>query len=272
MTSKKKKKVLRHVSTDKHPLLAVSNTVAKAGKKKVSSKTFIDPLQMTFESNDLDLTDDGDMNGSANLQDQDLIDSGEQWKKLVVIANENNGSDVKIEVPSPLDDLLQAKSNPVPLNNTPDGRLQWLENMGGQQEKSDGLNHAEFISFIETCHRHLLQSWQSDQRVKVVKTVVQLSKMLSCDTSGAKNYYPIVFFSITELITEFGRLVFDRLVSKSPQLRVNFNFEDVSSQAQELCKNWFYKIASVRGIVYYMIATVKLNSLSIFAELDKKRL
>lgn len=78
-------------------------------------------------------------------------------------------------------------------------------------------------------------------RVKVVQTVIQLAKMLETPIDG------LVFFLVTDSISFFGKLVYDRLVSKSPQLRINFKYDDVSPQARELCKNWFYKIASVRG-------------------------
>jgi hypothetical protein len=36
-------------------------------------------------------------------------------------------------------------------------------------------------------------------------------------------------------------------VSKCPDLKVNFTVADVSETAKELCKNWLYKIASIRG-------------------------
>lgn len=78
-------------------------------------------------------------------------------------------------------------------------------------------------------------------RVRVVQTAIQLAKMLETPNDG------LVFFLITDSMSFFGTLVYDRLVSKSPQLRINFKYEDVSPQAKELCKNWFYKIASVRG-------------------------
>lgn len=60
-------------------------------------------------------------------------------------------------------------------------------------------------------------------------------------------FYPSMFFLLSDLITYFGHLVYDRLVTKSPDLKVNFTFSDVGPQARELCKNWLYKIASIRG-------------------------
>ena len=51
-----------------------------------------------------------------------------------------------------------------------------------------------------------------------------------------------MFFLLSDLVTYFGDLVHDRLVTKCPDLKVNFTFSDVGPQAKELCKNWLYKI------------------------------
>ena len=61
------------------------------------------------------------------------------------------------------------------------------------------------------------------------------------------DFYPTMFFLLSDLVTYFGDLVHDRLVTKCPDLKVNFTFSDVGPQARELCKNWLYKIASIRG-------------------------
>ena len=60
-------------------------------------------------------------------------------------------------------------------------------------------------------------------------------------------FYPSLFYLLSDLVTYFGYLVYDRLITKSPDLKVNFSFFDVGDQAKELCKNWMYKVASIRG-------------------------
>ena len=58
----------------------------------------------------------------------------------------------------------------------------------------------------------------------------------------------------------FGRLVYDRLVAKCPGLKINFSYDEVSPQSKELCKNWLYKIASIRELIprfYLEVALLK---------------
>lgn len=62
--------------------------------------------------------------------------------------------------------------------------------------------------------------------------------------------------------------LFSIIVSKCPGLRINFTLADVSDAAKELCKNWIYKIASIRGswflITIYLFLTAKDNSTQLF--------
>ena len=244
MSNSKKKYFKRFVSDDKHPLLfETSIKKEKKPKKKSQSKSlaFIDPLQAHLTS----IEDTTDTITTIVINDDQEKESNNVWRTITAISIEDSGNVSKIEIPAPLGDLLLKRTESAPLANTPEARLQWLESTG-QENSTAGLNHQEFLLFIEACSQHLSQCWREDQRVKTVKVAIQLSKMLSPEYLSPTTY-PTVFFAVADLISSFGQMVFDRLVSKSPQLRVNFNFEDVSSQAIELCKNWLYKIASIRG-------------------------
>jgi len=55
--------------------------------------------------------------------------------------------------------------------------------------------------------------------------------------------------SVTELASKLTqtKALYFVLVSKCPGLKVNFTLADVSDTAKELCKNWLYKVASIRG-------------------------
>jgi hypothetical protein len=54
---------------------------------------------------------------------------------------------------------------------------------------------------------------------------------------------------VTELSSKLTltKTLYFVLVSKCPGLKVNFTLADVSDTAKELCKNWLYKVASIRG-------------------------
>lgn len=78
---------------------------------------------------------------------------------------------------------------------------------------------------------------------------------------------------ITEILDTFGKLVFERLARRSLEtlgslkneaieqklLSGNFTPEEVSEQARETTRNWFYKIASIRELIprlYFDILSV----------------
>ncbi|XP_046855573.1 VPS35 endosomal protein-sorting factor-like isoform X2 [Xenia sp. Carnegie-2017] len=72
-------------------------------------------------------------------------------------------------------------------------------------------------------------------------------------------FYPSKFVLITDVLDTFGRLVYERLLRKSativPGTKIikllpeNFISEDVTDVAKETCRNWFYKIASIRELI-----------------------
>jgi hypothetical protein len=144
--------------------------------------------------------------------------------------------------------------------------LEWLESSwkGGETRRLDsfaaGLSRVDFFDFVELCKCQLAKYWKDDQRVHVVKMTIQLAKMLS--SQKLNNFFPTLFFLASDVISYFGQLVYDRLVAKCPDLKVIFSFSDVSPQAKELCKNWLYKIASVRGKRSLLVRCVRIISVS----------
>jgi len=92
-------------------------------------------------------------------------------------------------------------------------------------------------------------------------------------------FYPSLFVLVTEILDTFGRLVFERIKQKglTPEgklkMRVqDFGPRDVTEEARETCKNWFYKVASIRELVprlYMEIAIIRCNQfLYGYAEFD----
>uniref|UniRef100_A0A1B6GS92 VPS35 endosomal protein-sorting factor-like n=1 Tax=Cuerna arida TaxID=1464854 RepID=A0A1B6GS92_9HEMI len=120
-----------------------------------------------------------------------------------------------------------------------------------------GLTPQQYTGQIEQLSQGLVQAWNEDQRVKALKIAIQCSKLL-VDISGVQ-FYPSKFVLITDILDTFGQLVYDRLVvksentvrlgSRSASLPENFGPEMVPESAKETCRNWFYKIASIRELV-----------------------
>ena len=227
---------------DTHPLMTtqLSSIIPqknKGSKKVVKLKTkspasFIDPLQAATDEIDIS----NEVNEDVSRETEDA------WRKLMTSVNENNATS-KIKIQPPLHEILITKLNKSDSSistNTPEARLDWLESnrSGGTEISADGITQQEFILFMEACNQHLSKCWLEDHRVQVVKTAIQLAKMLAPeeDVMTVDDVFQTIYFSVTDLITFFGKMVYDRLASKCPTLRVNFCYEDVSAQAKELCK------------------------------------
>ncbi|KAL1140217.1 hypothetical protein AAG570_000149 [Ranatra chinensis] len=112
------------------------------------------------------------------------------------------------------------------------------------------LSQQEYMDSINKINQELVQAWHQDFRVKALKITIQCSKYL-VDTSVIQ-FYPSKFVLITDILDMFGKLVYDRLLSKAeyyPALPDNFTANMVPESAKETCRNWFYKIASIRELV-----------------------
>ena len=198
----------------------------------------------------------------SNPHDSQHMLNDENWKHLEAeVLSSIQDFEGEISIPSTLQDLLPKldvteKSPPL----TVQARLEYLENLESGSNKSQqnrshqftcssSLDQNAFINFVEMLNNQLAKYWKDDERVSVVKLVIQVAKMLGDPDTENAAFYPSLFFLLSDLITYFGHLVYDRLVTKSPHLKVNFTFSDVSDQAKEICKNWLYKIASIRELV-----------------------
>jgi hypothetical protein len=77
------------------------------------------------------------------------------------------------------------------------------------------------------------------------------------DTTKVVRFYPSKWILITEILDTFGDLVFERLKKRSTVvvdgieigLKDNFRASEVADHAKETCKNWFFKIASIRELL-----------------------
>lgn len=76
------------------------------------------------------------------------------------------------------------------------------------------LTQQEYMAKIQLLNSELVVAWRTDQRVKSLKIAIQCSKLLA-DPSSVMQFYPSKFVLVTEILEIFGKLVYDRLKSKS---------------------------------------------------------
>lgn len=113
------------------------------------------------------------------------------------------------------------------------------------------LNQQEYVEKIRQLNGELIAAWKTEQRVKSLKIAIQCSKLLS-DASSVMQFYPSKFVLVTDILDIFGKLVYDRLKSKSEDEKLlpeNFTPDLIPESAKETCLNWFYKIASIRELL-----------------------
>lgn len=113
------------------------------------------------------------------------------------------------------------------------------------------LTQQEYVGKIQQLNAELIAAWRTDQRVKSLKIAIQCSKLLS-DASSVMQFYPSKFVLVTDILDVFGKLVYDRLKSKSENEKLlpeNFTPDLIPESAKETCLNWFYKVASIRELL-----------------------
>eukprot|EP00002_Diphylleia_rotans_P012179 TRINITY_DN2382_c0_g1_i2.p1 TRINITY_DN2382_c0_g1~~TRINITY_DN2382_c0_g1_i2.p1 ORF type:complete len:995 (-),score=236.10 TRINITY_DN2382_c0_g1_i2:586-3570(-) len=114
------------------------------------------------------------------------------------------------------------------------------------------LSQKDYVIHIESLNDDLRTAWANEERVKSLKLVIQAAKLL-CDTTVIR-FYPSKFVLVTEILDTFGKLVYDRLFKKGSDnekipLPEKFSAKLVSESAKETCRNWFFKIASIRELI-----------------------
>ncbi|XP_075221178.1 VPS35 endosomal protein-sorting factor-like isoform X2 [Lycorma delicatula] len=146
-------------------------------------------------------------------------------------------------------------------------RLEQLDDFeeGSMREMTE-LTQQEYINTIEQLNKELVSSWNQDHRVDALKIAIQCAKLLA-DTSVIQ-FYPSKFVLVTDILDIFGKLLYERLRTKAeyfvPGNRVatclpeNFTPDMVPESAKEICRNWFYKCASIRELVprFYIEAAI----------------
>lgn len=148
-------------------------------------------------------------------------------------------------------------------------RLAELEQKAEEENRTLQVTQKDYIKVIDEMHKEMVRAWEREDRVKTLKVVIQAAKLLS-DTAVAV-FYPSKFVLVTEILDTFGVLVYERIKQKKTVLGANgkpLPEKDVPASvvasAVEMCRNWFYKIASIRELlprIYVELAMMRCHSI-----------
>ncbi|KAJ1485032.1 hypothetical protein T484DRAFT_1893213 [Baffinella frigidus] len=138
--------------------------------------------------------------------------------------------------------------------NTLQARVDSIDDGREDEVSMVRYNAREYVTHMTELNEELIRAWNNEERVKALKMAIQCSKLLG--DSSTPQFYPSLFVLVTEVLDSFGRLVFERIKQKGltasgkKKVRVQeFEPSDVTDEARETCKNWFYKIASIRELI-----------------------
>ncbi|XP_050438834.1 VPS35 endosomal protein-sorting factor-like [Adelges cooleyi] len=241
---RKKKCILEKCSID-HPLKSLTPPVVK-GK----DESFSDPLDSAITYGDDPLSRPTQLTPvdfeESNFSLSDNLQSWSQCKQNIL---NNYTTSEKLSFKSYSKTIQSA---------TIRSRLEELEEFEDQLDYSEkelcDLTQQEFVTHMDSLSREIVDAWNNEQRVKALKIIIQCTKILSY--TSPLQFYPSKFVLVTDLLDLFGNLVYDRLKSKSEvvdgqviRLPINFTPNMIPIAAQETCRNWFYKIASIRELI-----------------------
>ena len=82
------------------------------------------------------------------------------------------------------------------------------------------------------------------QSIKAIKVLMTLHTITE---------YTSLFAHVGSLLSELGKLVYARILAKAKENmtlhETTFTSRDITTEAQETCRNWFFKTACVRELL-----------------------
>lgn len=96
-------------------------------------------------------------------------------------------------------------------------RLDQIDSFEEGPQRKLNLSQSEYMNRIDQLNKELVSAWHAEQRVKALKIAIQCAKLLA-DTDVLP-FYPSKFVLITDILDTFGKLVYDRLLSKSNYIK-----------------------------------------------------
>ena len=243
-----------------------SDASNSATKKKTAKKTitadFVDPLSLLGGGGSVEDDEDEDLVDDDGGLSYGNNENNENWRNVMKPSEDkNDNSEIRIKVPSPLHTLLdKLEDDSEDLSSK--SKLELLEMTNKHAAKSEnktdeyikkGLGPNQFLNLVSVMNNQLAKYWKDDQRTQAIKLVINACKMMANNDSNIE-FYPVKFFYLSDLISQFGKMVYSRIISKCPGLKMNFSADDVTESAQELARNWMLRIDGISELLprFYM--------------------
>ena len=204
-------------------------------------------------------------------------ESALNWKKQRLAVLERYTTDKDIAVNSKImhgdDDDTEAAAK---ANATQQAKKR-LEELDGEvsKKKDEGMSYfsqRDLLGHLEGLSTELEAAWERGEKVKALRFVIQACKLLS--VIKVPQCYPSMFILTAKVLDTFGELVYSRIYEKAVQtlgvkkLAKDFKPDDLSLDTKEMCRNWFYKIASIRELVPRVLVELALWRCNRFIKKD----
>mmetsp|Transcript_6803 Transcript_6803/g.9916 ORF Transcript_6803/g.9916 Transcript_6803/m.9916 type:complete len:950 (+) Transcript_6803:3342-6191(+) len=127
-----------------------------------------------------------------------------------------------------------------------------------KEEDVKVMSQNNVINMLENLNVELGDAWNVQKnRVASLKIAIKCTKMLA--RNSVPQFYPSLCVLVFQILDQFGELVYKRIVEKSKEydddgkliskLPTQFTAADVPQSAMEICRNWFFKISSIRELI-----------------------
>lgn len=246
---------VNELKTEQSRKNSVNNNEKSVKPKTISSWGGMDPLSAINyqnEAQEIFFNENFSKSTKSNQQVNSLYDDNfEHWnsKKSMILSKYTTVERLSIKA-SFLSDGNSSTGPVISVRNLQTTsvaekvkhRLEQLDDFEeGSIKEMLNLTQQEYVNHIEELNCALHESWESDQRVKALRIAIQCAKLLTDVT--VTQFYPSKFVLITDILDNFGGLVYKRIHSKVTSGNI------IDDSAKETCKNWFFKIASIRELI-----------------------
>ena len=134
------------------------------------------------------------------------------------------------------------------------------------------LTAQEFTNQLERLNRELKKFWEKEDKVACFRIAIQCAKLLNDVASPL--FYPQKFILLTDILDNFGALVFGRMKKLTKQhsggkviieddtFDKDFDYSLIPDIVKEKCLNWFLKSACIREVlprIYLELAFVSCH-------------